>query len=134
MVQRGVAAVVRPFTGQGQTEVPTVVKAGIPYITMSGESTTELTTPGSFALQGGFPAVLGAVALQAKQKGYKKVAFVVANVPAVVEARRRSATWSSRLQVSATRWSPSIPGPLTSRRNCSRPSQVARRHWASSAT
>ena len=85
MVQRGVIAVVLPFTGQGQTEVPTVVKAGIPYITMSGESTTELTTPGSFALQGGFPAILGAVALQAKQKGYKKVAFVVSNVPAVVE-------------------------------------------------
>ena len=85
MVQHGVVAVALPFTGQGQTEVPTVVRAGIPYITMSGESTTELTTPGSFALQGGFPAILGAVALQAKQEGYTKVAFVVSNVPAVVE-------------------------------------------------
>ena len=86
MVQRGVAAVIEPFTGQGQTEVPTVVKAGIPYITMSGGSTAELTTPGAFALQGGFPAILGAAALQAKQQGYKKVAFLVANVPSVVQA------------------------------------------------
>jgi branched-chain amino acid transport system substrate-binding protein len=86
MVQRAVAAVIEPFTGQGQTEVPTVVKAGIPYITMSGGSTAELTTPGAFVLQGGFPAILGAVALQAKQEGYTKVAFVVANVPSVVQA------------------------------------------------
>jgi branched-chain amino acid transport system substrate-binding protein len=86
MVQHGVAAVIEPFTGQGQTEVPTVVKAGIPYITMSGGSTAELTTPGAFALQGGFPAILGAMAMQAKQEGYKKVALLVANVPSVVQA------------------------------------------------
>jgi branched-chain amino acid transport system substrate-binding protein len=85
MVQHNVVAVVEPFTGQGQTEVPTVVKAGIPYITMSGQSTAELATPGAFALQGGFAAILGAMAMQAKQKGYKKVALVVANVPAVVQ-------------------------------------------------
>ena len=86
MVQQGVAAVIEPFTGQGQTEVPTIVKAGIPYITMSGGSTAELTTPGAFALQGGFPAILGAMAMQAKQEGYKKVALLVANVPSVVQA------------------------------------------------
>jgi branched-chain amino acid transport system substrate-binding protein len=85
MVQHNVVAVVEPFTGQGQTEVPTIVKAGVPYITMSGQSTAELATPGAYALQGGFPAILGAVALQAKHNGYKKVALVVANVPAVVE-------------------------------------------------
>jgi len=86
MVQHGVAAVIEPFTGQGATEVPTIVKAGIPYITMSGGSSAELSTVGAFDLQGGFPAILGAVALQAKQQGYKKVAFVVANVPSVVQA------------------------------------------------
>ncbi|MGO8825259.1 MAG: ABC transporter substrate-binding protein [Acidimicrobiales bacterium] len=86
MVQQGVAAVIEPFTGQGQTEVPTIVKAGIPYITMSGGSTAELTTPGAFALQGGFPAILGAMAMQAKQEGYKKVALLVSNVPSVVQA------------------------------------------------
>ena len=86
MVQHGVAAVIEPFTGQGPTEVPTIVKAGIPYITMSGGSSAELATSGAFDLQGGFPAILGALALQAKQQGYKKVAFLVANVPSVVQA------------------------------------------------
>lgn len=48
MVQKGVVAVVLPFTGQGATEVPTITKAGIPYITLSGASDAELTTPGAF--------------------------------------------------------------------------------------
>jgi branched-chain amino acid transport system substrate-binding protein len=85
MVQHGVVAVVEPFTGQGQTEVPTIVGAGIPYLTISGASTAELTSPGSFALEGGFPAYLGAMALSAKQHGYKKVAFLVENVPAAIQ-------------------------------------------------
>ncbi len=59
MVQHGVVAVVEPFTGQGQTEVPTIVGAGIPYIVVTGASTAELTTPGAYALEGGFPAYLG---------------------------------------------------------------------------
>jgi branched-chain amino acid transport system substrate-binding protein len=85
MVQHGVVAVTVPFTGQGQTEVPTITGAGIPYITLSGASTAELTTPGSFAISGGFPADLGAEALSAKQHGYKKVAFLVENVPAAIQ-------------------------------------------------
>jgi branched-chain amino acid transport system substrate-binding protein len=85
MVQHGVVAVTVPFTGQGQTEVPTITGAGIPYITLSGASTAELTTPGSFALEGGFPADLGAEALSAKQHGYKKVVFLVDNVPAAIQ-------------------------------------------------
>jgi len=85
MVQHGVVAVVEPFTGQGQTEVPTIVGAGIPYITISGASTAELTSPGSFALEGGFPAYLGAMALSAKQHNITKVAFLVENVPAAIQ-------------------------------------------------
>src|SRR6202046_4618221 len=85
MVQKGVVAVVEPFTGQGATEVPTITKAGIPYITLSGASEAELTTPGSFALTGGFPAILGGIALQAKSKGIKKVDFLVENVPAAIQ-------------------------------------------------
>ena len=85
MVQHGVVAVVEPFTGQGQTEVPTIVGAGIPYITISGASTAELTSPGAFALEGGFPAYLGAMALSAKQHSFKKVAFLVENVPAAIQ-------------------------------------------------
>src|SRR5271169_6602443 len=85
MVQHGVVAVVEPFTGQGQTEVPTIVGAGIPYITISGASTAELTSPGAYALEGGFPAYLGAMALSAKAHGLKKVAFLVENVPAAIQ-------------------------------------------------
>jgi branched-chain amino acid transport system substrate-binding protein len=85
MVQHGVVAVVEPFTGQGQTEVPTIVGAGIPYITISGASTAELTSPGSFAIEGGFPAYLGAEALSAKQHNLKKVALMVENVPAAIQ-------------------------------------------------
>ncbi len=85
MVQKGVVAVVEPFTGQGQTEVPTITAAGIPYITISGASTAELTTPGSFAIDGGFPAYLGAEALSAKQHGYTKVGLLVDNVPAAIQ-------------------------------------------------
>ena len=85
MVQKGVVAVVEPFTGQGQTEVPTIVGAGIPYITISGASSAELTSTGAYALEGGFPAYLGAMALSAKAHGYKKVAFLVENVPAAIQ-------------------------------------------------
>src|ERR1700728_3090020 len=85
MVQHGVVVVVEPFTGQGQTEVPTIVAGGIPYITISGASTAELSTPGAFAIEGGFPAYLGAMALSAKQHGYKKVVFLVDNVPAAIQ-------------------------------------------------
>lgn len=85
MVQHGVVAVVEPFTGQGQTEVPTIVGAGIPYVTISGASTAELSSPGAYDIEGGFPAYLGAMALSAKQHGFKKVAFLVDNVPAAIQ-------------------------------------------------
>ena len=85
MVQHGVVAVVESFTGQGQTEVPTIVGAGIPYVVVTGASTAELTSPGAYDLEGGFPAYLGAMALSAKQHGIKKVAFVVENVPAAIQ-------------------------------------------------
>ncbi|HTU37148.1 MAG TPA: ABC transporter substrate-binding protein [Acidimicrobiales bacterium] len=85
MVQKGVVAVVEPFTGQGQTEVPTIAGAGIPYIAISGGSTAELTTPGAFDITGGFPAYIGAEALSAKQHGIKKVAFLVENVPSAIQ-------------------------------------------------
>lgn len=85
MVQHNVVAVVEPFTGQGQTEVPTIVGAGIPYVVITGASTPELTTPGAYSLEGGFPAYLGAMALSAKAHHLKKVAFAVENVPAAIQ-------------------------------------------------
>ena len=85
MVQHGVVAVVEPFTGQGPTEVPTIVGAGIPYIVVTGVSSAELSTPDAYALEAGFPAYLGAMALSAKQHGYKNVALLVDNVPAALQ-------------------------------------------------
>ena len=74
-----------PFTGQGATEVPTITKAGIPHITLSGASNQELMTPGSYALTGGYPGTLGAYALSAKAHGYSKFAMLVSNVPAAIQ-------------------------------------------------
>ncbi|MCW2932687.1 MAG: hypothetical protein JWM19_3649 [Actinomycetia bacterium] len=85
MVQDKVAAVVLPFTGQGAAEVPTITKAGIPYITLSGASNQELMTPGAYDLTGGYPATLGAYALSAKAHGYSKFAMLVSNVPAAIQ-------------------------------------------------
>jgi branched-chain amino acid transport system substrate-binding protein len=85
MVQDKVVAVVLPFTGQGATEVPTITKAGIPYITLSGASNQELMTPGAYDLTGGYPASLGAFALSAKAHGYRKFAMLVSNVPAAIQ-------------------------------------------------
>jgi branched-chain amino acid transport system substrate-binding protein len=84
MVQDKVVAVVLPFTGEGAAEVPTITKAGIPYITLSGASTQELTTPGAYDLTGGYPATLGAYALSAKAHGYSKFAMLVSNVPSAI--------------------------------------------------
>jgi branched-chain amino acid transport system substrate-binding protein len=85
LVQDKVVAVVVPFTGQGATEVPTITKAGIPYITLSGASNQELMTPGAYDLTGGYPATLGAYALSAKSHGYSKFAMLVSNVPAAIQ-------------------------------------------------
>jgi branched-chain amino acid transport system substrate-binding protein len=85
LVQDKVVAVVVPFTGQGATEVPTITKAGIPYITLSGASNQELMTPGSYDLTGGYPATLGAYAQSAKAHGYSKFAMLVSNVPAAIQ-------------------------------------------------
>lgn len=88
MVEKRVAAVVLPYTGQGAAQVPIITGAGIPYVTMSGASSQELTTPGSFALTGGFPAVLGAMAAHAKRQGYGKVINLVVDVPAATQGAR----------------------------------------------
>lgn len=85
VVGRRAAAVIVPFTGEGATEVPPIVGAGIPFITLTGSSTAELTTPGAFSIGGGLASDLGVVALHAKQHGYKKVVFLVADQAAAVQ-------------------------------------------------
>jgi branched-chain amino acid transport system substrate-binding protein len=84
MVQKHVVVVTEPFTGQGPTEVPTIVKAHIPYMTLSGSTTQETTTKGAYSLTGGLPGVLAADAAVAKAKGYKKFAMLTVNVPEAI--------------------------------------------------
>lgn len=85
MVQKHVVVVTEPFTGQGPTEVPTIVKAHIPYMTLSGSTTEETTTKGAYSLTGGLPGVLAADAAVAKAKGYKKFAMLTVNVPEAIQ-------------------------------------------------
>ena len=54
MVQDKVVAVTVPFTGQGPTEVPTIIKAGIPTSPCPAHP-TGATTPGAYALTGEIP-------------------------------------------------------------------------------
>ena len=71
MVQDKVAVVVIGTTGFGNTMVPIIAKAGIPYVSATGSSSDELTTPGTFMWTGGFPADLGGMAKYAAQHSYK---------------------------------------------------------------
>jgi branched-chain amino acid transport system substrate-binding protein len=84
MVQDNVAAAVITTTSLGNTMVPIITKAGIPYVTVTGTSTAELTTPGTFSWSGGYEATLSGVAAYAKQQGYKKVTGFVVDVPSAI--------------------------------------------------
>jgi branched-chain amino acid transport system substrate-binding protein len=85
MVQDNVAAVVIGTTGFGNTMVPIITKAGIPYVSATGSSSAELTTPGTFMWTGGFPADLGGMAKYAASQGIKKVTAYVINTPSALE-------------------------------------------------
>jgi branched-chain amino acid transport system substrate-binding protein len=85
MVQDNVAAVVVGTTGFGNTIVPIIAKASIPYVSATGSSSAELTTPGTFMWTGGFPADLGGMAKYAAQQGLKKVTAYVINAPSALE-------------------------------------------------
>jgi branched-chain amino acid transport system substrate-binding protein len=85
MVQDNVAAVVIGTTGFGNTMVPIITKAGIPYVSATGSSSAELTTAGTFMWTGGFPADLGGMAKYAASKGIKKVTAYVINTPSAIE-------------------------------------------------
>ncbi|HWF71031.1 MAG TPA: ABC transporter substrate-binding protein [Mycobacterium sp.] len=77
-VQDKVAAAIVTITAMGATLVPIVTGAGIPYIDSGGTSIAEsLDKTGLvFSVSGGTAAVLGAMALQAKNEGIKKVALL----------------------------------------------------------
>jgi branched-chain amino acid transport system substrate-binding protein len=64
--------------------VPIITKAGIPYVSVTGSATQELTTPGTFMWSGGYEATLSGFAKYAAQHGYKKVTAFVVNVPSAI--------------------------------------------------
>lgn len=84
MVEAAVAAVVVTTTGQGDSMAPIITQAGIPYLSSSGASKSELSSPNSFMLTGGFPGRLNAMASYAKEKGYTKVTAFASDNSTVV--------------------------------------------------
>jgi branched-chain amino acid transport system substrate-binding protein len=92
MVQDNVAAVDIGTTGLGNTIVPIITKAGIPYVSATGSSSDELTTPGTFMWTGGFPADLGGMAKLAGQHGYKKVTAFVIDTPSALAGAQEIGT------------------------------------------
>jgi branched-chain amino acid transport system substrate-binding protein len=92
MVQDNVAAVDIGTTGLGNTIVPIITKAGIPYVSATGSSSDELTSPGTFMWTGGFPADLGGMAAYAAQHGYKKVTAFVIDTPSALAGAQEIGT------------------------------------------
>lgn len=110
MVEQGVAAVVVTTTGNGAVMVPIITGAGITYLTPSGTSAVELTTPGAHALSSGFPGMLSAMAAYAEEQGYAKVtAFMIdtGSVIASTEAMGKPAFDAAGVQL---RIAPVTPG------------------------
>jgi branched-chain amino acid transport system substrate-binding protein len=84
MVQDNVAVVVIGATSMGAVMVPIIAKAGIPYVSVTGSATQELTTPGTFMWSGGYEATLTGFAKYAAEHGYRKVTAFVVNVPSAI--------------------------------------------------
>jgi len=85
MVKDGVPVVLNDLSGVGPSIVPTIAKAKIPYLTFSGTTTPELTTPGVYSMTGSIASFLGGLAAYSKQEGVKKVAVIGMNIPAVIQ-------------------------------------------------
>jgi len=84
MVQHGVVAVVEPFTGQARPRCrPSSGRHPLHHDQRGVDRRAHLA--GAYAIEGGFPAYLGAEALSAKQHGFTKVALLVENVPAAIQ-------------------------------------------------
>ncbi|MFI6407613.1 ABC transporter substrate-binding protein [Streptomyces sp. NPDC050548] len=84
MVEQKVDAVVLTSSGLGDSMVPIVTRAGIPWATAIAASNSEGTTANAFSWTGGFPTTMTSMAAYAKEKGYKKVAAFVIDAPAAV--------------------------------------------------
>lgn len=88
MVEAKVAAVVVTTSAFGDTMVPIITGAGIPYVSPAAASAAEMRTPGAFSLTGGFAGTLKSMAAYSAGKGYKKVtAFVTDTGAATATAK-----------------------------------------------
>jgi branched-chain amino acid transport system substrate-binding protein len=92
MVQDNVAAVDIGTTGLGDTMVPIIVKAGIPYVSATGASPAELTTKGAFMWTGGFAADLDGMAKYAQEHHYTKVTAFVIDTPGALAGAQQIGT------------------------------------------
>lgn len=84
MVEQKVAAVVLTSSGLGDSMVPIVTRAGIPWTTALATSGAEGTSNLAYSWTGGFPASMTAMAEYAKKQGYKNVVTFVIDVPSAV--------------------------------------------------
>lgn len=89
MVEDNVAAVDIGTTSFGDTMVPIITKAGIPYVSATGSSVGEQTNSLAFMWTGGFAADLGGFAKYAAQQNYKKVTAYLLDVPAVTTGTKQ---------------------------------------------
>ncbi len=82
MVEAKVSAVLMTSSGQGNSMVPIITGAGIPYVSAAGQASSELTTDGAFMWTAGLPGALGSMAKYSAQQGMKNVTAYVIDVPA----------------------------------------------------
>lgn len=88
MVDDRVVAVDIGTTGFGDTMVPIITKAGIPYVSASGSSISELNTSGAFMWTGGFAADIDGFAKYSAQEGFKKVVGFFIDEPASIQGAK----------------------------------------------
>lgn len=89
MVEDKVDVVVIGSTGFGQTMVPIITKAGIPYVSAVGSSAAEQTTANTFMWTGGFAATLAGFAKYSQEQAYKKVTAYMVDIPAVTTGAKQ---------------------------------------------
>lgn len=82
MVEADVSAVLMTSSGQGDSMVPIITGAGIPYVSAAGQAASELTTPNAFMWTAGLPGALSSMAKYSAQQGMKNVTAYVIDVPA----------------------------------------------------
>ncbi|MDV7175733.1 ABC transporter substrate-binding protein [Gordonia amicalis] len=82
MVEAKVSAVLMTSSGQGNSMVPIITGAGIPYVSAAGQASSELTTPGAFMWTAGLPGAMTSMAKYSAQQGMKNVTAYVIDVPA----------------------------------------------------